>query len=512
MSARATPRSWLGLVVLTLPMLLIAVDSTVLHLALPAITRALSPTASQQLWIIDVYSFVLAGLLITMGALGDRLGRRKLLLIGAALFAAASVAGAYTSSAIGLILARAALGLAGATLMPSTLSLLRTMFLDRGQRRFAMAAWMTMGSAGAAVGPVVGGWLLEHYWWGSAFLINIPVMVLLLIAGPLLLPETPNLHSGRFDLISVALSLAGVLSLVYGLKSLAEGNAGGRAATMAVAGAVALAAFVRRQRRLPAPLINIGLFAVSTFRGAVIVDLMVVFAVMGSTIVITQYLLLVSGMGPLEAALWLLPSSVFSTIAGFLAAGLVKRIGTAPLVTTGLLLAASGSTVLLTFKATLSPTLLAASLSLIALGAGVGLTLTNDVIMSSVSPARAGQAAAISETAYELGIALGTAMLGSLVTATYRLAMRDDSALQSTVGPDSAERASSTIGEAITVAGELSPTAATVVTVAARDAYTAGLALTAGAGAVVLIIAAILAFKTLRRVSSTDDLTMEDSD
>jgi MFS transporter, DHA2 family, multidrug resistance protein len=220
--AQATRREWAGLAVLALPTLLVSVDTFVLLLALPQISEHLHPSSTQLLWISDIYSFLLAGFLVTMGTLGDRIGRRRLLLIGAAAFGLASVLAAYAPNPALLIAARALLGLAGATLSPSTLALIANMFRDPRQRAVAIGVWMACFMSGAAIGPIVGGVLLERFWWGSVFLLAVPVMALLLTAGPLLLPEYRAGGAGGVDLVSVALSLAGILPVVYGITGLAR--------------------------------------------------------------------------------------------------------------------------------------------------------------------------------------------------------------------------------------------------------------------------------------------------
>ncbi|WP_191060847.1 MFS transporter, partial [Geminicoccus harenae] len=302
--SRATPREWIGLAVLALPCLVYSMDLTVLNLAIPQLSADLRPSAAQLLWIVDIYGFLVAGSLITMGTLGDRIGRRRLLLIGAAAFGVASVLAAFAPSAELLILARAVLGLAGATLAPSTLSLIRTMFQDDRQRTFAIGVWIASFSAGAAIGPVVGGVLLEHFWWGSVFLIALPVMLLLLVLGPFLLPEARDPDAGRMDLPSAALSVVAVLAVIYGIKHSAEAGFGLLPALAILAGLAVGLLFVRRQRRLDDPLIDVSLFRIPSFSAALLINLLSLFAALGFFLVIGQYLQLVLGMGPLEAGLW----------------------------------------------------------------------------------------------------------------------------------------------------------------------------------------------------------------
>src|SRR3954470_3990968 len=259
--ARAGRREWIGLAVLTLPAMLISMDLTVLHLAVPALSEELRPSSAQLLWIVDIYGFLVAGSLVTMGTLGARIGRRKLLLIGAAAFAVASVLAAFAPSAATLIAARAVLGVAGATLMPSTMSLIRTMFADPRQRTSAIGLWISSFSVGAAIGPLAGGLMLAWFWWGSVFLLAVPVMVLLISLGPLLLPEYRDPNAGRLDLLSAGLSLVSVLAVIYGVKEIAEHGFGGVDALAIVVGFGAGVVFVRRQASLADPLIDIRLFA-----------------------------------------------------------------------------------------------------------------------------------------------------------------------------------------------------------------------------------------------------------
>src|SRR3954466_2651756 len=217
---RAGRREWTALGVLMLPLLLVSMDVSVLYFAIPAISADLEPSGTQQLWIFDIYGFVLAGLLMTMGSLGDRIGRRRLLLIGAAAFGTASVLAAYANSAETLIAARAVLGIGGATLMPATMALPRTMFTAPRQRAKAIGLWSGVMTGGIALGSVMSGVLVEHFWWGSVFLVNLPAMLLLLVLGPIVLPESRSANPGRFDWPSVPLSLAGVLPVIYGLKEI----------------------------------------------------------------------------------------------------------------------------------------------------------------------------------------------------------------------------------------------------------------------------------------------------
>ncbi|KAF0836620.1 MFS transporter [Nocardia caishijiensis] len=505
---RATVRTWVGLAVLVLPMLLIAIDGMVLIFALPDITADLEPSGTQQLWMLDIYSLMLAGLLITMSSLGDRFGRRKVLLIGAVLFAIASVLGALSTEPLMLIAARALLGIGGATIMPGTLSLIRNMFLDRAQRRTAMAVWSATGALGAAAGPIIGGWIIEVFSWHAAFLMNIPVMVLLLVLAPIFVPESRNPNPGRIDVLSIVLSLAGMISFVYGVKTFAEGTEPGIAFLTFFAGLLLVALFVVRQLRMPVPMINVRLFRVRAFTGAVVTDLLSIFSLVGALFALTQFLQLVVGLSVVQSALWMLPQAAVSAFAGFIAAALVKRMPTSIIVAAGVLITAGGFATLLTLTPATQPWVIAVALCLVGLGAGVGLTLTNDLIMSSVRPEQSGQAAAISETAYELGTAFGTAILGSALLGFYRSGLADTAPAGLPTGV--LESAKETLGAALLYAEELPGALGTALSTAATESFTTALAWTGGLAALILLAVAIFAGVMLRGVSAQADLATHD--
>ena len=423
MSARATGREWVGLAVIALPCMLYSMDLTVLNLAVPAISADLGPTSVQLLWIIDIYGFLVAGALIPMGTLGDRIGRRKLLMIGAAVFGAASIAAAFSTSAEMLIATRALLGLAGATLAPSTLSLIRNMFRDERERTFAIAVWITSYSAGAAVGPLLGGVLLEFFWWGSVFLLAVPVMVLLLILGPILLPEYRDPKAGRIDLASAALSLGAVLALIYGLKHAAQHGFSTVALAFVFTGIALAVVFVKRQRRLRDPFIDLEMFRAPGFSASLAIYTLGTFVSFGIFIFMIQYLQAVLGMGPLEAGIWTVPFALGFVLGSMVAPRLVRSFRRADIMAAGLALAALGYLVLTQVSRTDGPALLVTGMLLQALGLAPLFTLTNDLIIGCVAPERAGAASGLSETASELGGALGIALLGSLATAVFGAAL-----------------------------------------------------------------------------------------
>ncbi|HEV8263543.1 MAG TPA: MFS transporter [Gemmatimonadales bacterium] len=494
---RAGGREWLGLAVIALPCLLYSMDLTVLNLAVPSLSADLKPSSTQLLWIIDIYGFLVAGSLITMGTLGDRIGRRRLLLIGAAAFGVASVLAAFSRSPAMLITTRAVLGLAGATLAPSTMSLIRNMFLDPGQRSVAIGVWIASYSAGAVIGPPLGGVLLQHFWWGSVFLVSVPMMALLLALGPMLLPEFRDPTARPPDVLSAGLSMAAVLGVIYGLKQIA---AHGLAPLPALCIAAALAigvVFVRRQRTLADPLIDLRLFRTRAFTVSLAVYLLATFAVFGPYVFIAQYLQLVLGLSPMHAGLWSMPFAGGFVVGSILSPIIARRVRPALLMSVGLVLAAFGFAALAQVDGASGLALLATSTVIFSLGLSPVFTLANDLIIGVVPPKRAGAAAGISETCSELGGALGIAILGSIGTAIYRSAMAG--AVLDGLPHDAADAARDTLGGAVAVAGQV-PGLGTALLDAARTAFTSGLHVTALASALVVIGMAILVVVSLRHV------------
>jgi DHA2 family multidrug resistance protein-like MFS transporter len=324
---RAGMREWIGLAVLALACLLYVMDLTVLHLAIPSISEDLHPSSAQLLWIIDIYGFMVAGFLITMGTLGDRIGRRKLLMIGAAAFGAVSIMAALSTSPEMLIISRALLGIAGATLAPSTLSLIFAMFEEPRQRSIAIGVWISAFSAGGAIGPVLGGILLEQFWWGSVFLLALPVMALLLVLGPIVLPEYKAPDAGKLDLASAALSLVAVLAVIFGLKQIAQDGVGPLPVGSIALGLVAGAIWVRRQLSLSDPMIDVRLFRIPKFSAALAVNFLAIFMAVGYFLFVAQYLQLVLGLSPLEAGLWSVPSAIGFVVGSNIAPRIVHRSG-----------------------------------------------------------------------------------------------------------------------------------------------------------------------------------------
>ena len=501
--ARAGRKEWLGLVVLALPCFLLAMDFNALHLAVPALTAQLAPSSTQLLWIVDIYGFLIAGSLITMGTLGDRIGRRKLLLIGAATFGLASVAAAFSTTAAMLIFTRALLGVAGATLMPSTLALIRNMFHDDTQRRVAIAVWINSFVIGGAIGPVLGGLMLEYFWWGSVFLLNVPVMILLLAFGSTLLPEFRDENAGRLDIASAALSLSATLAIIYGIKRFAESGAGVQPLAAVLIGLSLATVFVRRQRNLDDPLIDLGLFSVPPFSAAVVTQLVGALSMGGIYLFIAQYLQLVLGLTPLQAGVALLPSNVGGIIGTMLAPFLARRIRVAYVIAGGMLLASLGFVVLTRMAHGATLTTLVVSFVIMSMGFAGAMTLTTDVIMSVAPPERAGAASGISETSAELGMALGVAVLGSVGTALYRSAT--EASLPAGLPAGAAESARSTLAGAIQVAREVGGSSGAQVAEAARQSFADSLALVSWIGAGLVIATTVITLILLRRIPPAAD-------
>ena len=489
---KAGRREWLALTVIVLACVLVAMDISVLFYAAPFLTVELAPSAAELLWIMDSYGFLLAGLLITMGALGDRYGRRRVLLLGAAGFGLASVLAAFATSPEMLIAARALLGVAGATVAPSTLSLIRNIFVNDGQRRAAIGIWTAGFAAGALIGPVVAGVLLSHFWWGSVFLINVPVMVVLLVVGPRLLPEFRNPAGGRFDLLGAGLSLAAVLPVVYGGKKLAEQDASVLAVGSIVAGVAFGMLFVRRLRASAAPLIDLSLFRSRKFSAAVAVNTLLQFAMLGVLLITSQYLLVVLDISPFAASMWRLPA-IATLFLGLVACGiLVKKVQPASVVGLGLGIATAGFLTLALVTESTGLAVIVLGGSVMTLGVGMVVPLATDLMLATAPPERAGAAAGLAETSNEFGGALGIAILGSALTSIYRGGLD----LPAGLPGDAQEAALRTVAEAQDVAAAVS---SPELAAAAADAFTVGVRWTSLVGALVLAVVGAAAAVLLRR-------------
>jgi DHA2 family multidrug resistance protein-like MFS transporter len=507
--ARATRREWTGLAVLTLAALVYAMDLTVLNLAVPRISAELRPTSAQLLWIIDIYGFLVAGLLITMGTLGDRIGRRKLLLGGAAGFALASLLAAFSTSAEMLIASRAIMGIAGATVAPSTLSLIFTMFLDPKQRTTAIGFWIAAYSAGGAIGPVLGGVLLEFFWWGSVFLIGVPVMGLLLILGPRTLPEYRDPNARRLDLRSAAMSLFAILAVVYGLKEIAQDGIATVPILSIIAGIVVGAVFVRRQLHLESPIIDVRLFRIRAFTASLGTYLLGVFVVVGYFLFIAQYLQLVLGLSPIEAAVWSLPSAIGFIVGSVAAPKIIHRFRPSVIMGSGMAISAVGTVFLLGLglDAPSGIGLIIVASLVIALGLAPVITLATELIVGSAPPEQAGAATGMSETSGELGGALGIAILGSVGTAVYRTEVAN--ALPSDLPAEVADAARDTLGGALAIAQTLPADLGAALVAVAQVAFIDAIHFVAAVAAVLAVVTAIGTAFALRSVAARPEPALE---
>jgi len=494
---KATRREWVGLTIIALPCLLYAMDLTVLNLAVPSLSADLKPTASQLLWIVDIYGFLAAGSLIIMGTLGDRIGRRKLLLIGSAFFGLVSLLAAFARSAEMLILARALLGIAGATLAPSTLSLISNMFRNNNERAFAVSVWVASFSFGGALGPVVGGVVLAHFWWGAVFLIPIPIAALVLILGPRFLPEHRNPNAGQIDILSAALSLAAVLPVIYGIKLAAQGDNLIRAGLAIIPGLVFGTLFVRRQITLADPLLDLRLFKRPALTAALAVNVLDFFVGFGILVIVAQYLQLVLALAPLEAGLWSIPAGLGFVVGSLLTSLALKLMRPAYVLGLSSTLGAVGLALMAHAGETHSLIQIVLGNVLFSIGAAPGAAIVANLVVSAAPQEQSGAASALNETASEFGGALGIALLGSLATFLYRSAL--GGSMPSGVRADAMETALRGIGAASSLTPNLGGIALLSV---ARSAYTRAADITFSTGAGIMLLTAVISVATFRRLKT----------
>jgi DHA2 family multidrug resistance protein-like MFS transporter len=489
------------LTVLCVSLLFVALDATVLHVAVPALTRDLHPSAVQLLWVVDVYPLVAASLLILFGTLGDRVGRRRVLLLGYGLFAIASAFAAFSPGAGVLIGARALLGVGGAMIMPATLSVLRAVFPDRKERAVAIGVWSAVAAIGAAVGPVLGGLLVEHFWWGSVFLVNLPLMGVMLPVAWLLLPESYGSQEGPWDVLGALTAAVGVLGVVYGVKRLGarEGVLSPVTLVPLLLGVLLLVLFVRRQRRLPHPLVDVRMFGRATFATSVGCIVLAMLALVGLELVAVQYLQLVLGLSPVRTGLRLLPLTFAAMAAGLLGSRLLRVLGPRRMVTGGFVLTAVAVLALTAMGDQDRPALMTGAF--VALGFGLETTIFGayESMLSECPPERAGGAAAIGETSYQLGAGIGTALLGSVMNAAYTPGI---AAVPGVSAADTAD-ARRSLGEAYEISGRLGGPAGRALRAAARHAYVHGLHLTLVTSAALLLLGALAALRLPRDMETT---------
>ena len=532
---RAPWRDWLALALLMFPVLLVAVDNTALTFALPAIARSLGASGVELLWIVDAYPLVLAGLLVAIGSLGDRIGRRRLLFIGSTGFAAISAVTAFAPSAEWLIAGRAGLGFFGAMLMPSTLSLIRNIFPEPNRRRLAVAIWAAGFSGGAALGPIFGGWLVEHFWWGAVLLVAVPIILPLLVLGPALIPESRDPNPGRVDVPSIVLSLLVMVPVVYGIKILATHGLALEPLAAIAFGLLMGYVFIRRQRQLLAaglplddrpqdslqqdaaalagaapdgalaanriaPLLDLSLFGNRVFSTAIVANVLALFSFNGFILFLAQHLQLIEGQSPSESGVAMVPALIATVLAGLLVVLLVKKIRPGFVVAGGLLLSAGGYFLVAFGDHGNGPALLLAALLVLCLGVGAAETISNDLILGAAPAEKSGAAAAISETGYEIGSLLGTAILGSILTASYQGNLRLPAGVADAVPAEASAQAGETLAGAVELAQTLPGPLAEAVMTAARTAFDSGVHITATIALVLMAGASVLAAVVLRKV------------
>ncbi|TQN33342.1 DHA2 family multidrug resistance protein-like MFS transporter [Haloactinospora alba] len=501
---RATWRAWLGLAILTLPLLMAATDMTVLFLALPSIAADLTPGSTQLLWILHAGEFLTVGFALTMGRVAQRIGPRRLLVIGGSAYGLASLAAAHSPTPEILIAMRGLLGVAAATLLPSVMALLRGMFPVARQFSVAVAVTMSSFSAGMALGPPLGGFLLENFWWGSVFLVNVPVAALLLAGAPLL-PSPRGDGAGRVDITSVLLSLGAIISVIFGLQEIADKQTSATGEPLwpyllaVVVGLGFLVAFVRRQLRLADPLLDLRTFAAPAFTISLLAMLLMLLGMGGTDMLLAQYLQTVIGLSPGRAGLLLLAPALASAVGGMLAPVLNRWTRPAFTMAGGLLTAAGGAAVMVLLEGRAGAVALVAVAAVIALALGPLFTLSTNLVVGTAPKHQAGSAAALGDVSGGFGNALSLAFLGSLSAVVYRSAL--EGSVPAEASESAAEAARESIGGATAVAGNLPGEAGAELLEAARSAFGLGLQSAYGFGAVLLTLVAVLVAWLLRHAS-----------
>lgn len=498
--ATAGRREWIGLAVLCLPALLVTMDLTLLFMAVPKLNADLHPGSTELLWITDIYGFMIAGFLITMGSLGERIGRRRLLLIGSFVFGGASVFTAFSTNPEMLIVARALLGISAATLAPSTLSLLRVMFRDPEQGKTAVTIWTTSFMVGGVVGPIVGGLMLDHWWWGSPFLLAVPVMVLLMVTGPILLPEYRDSSAGRLDIVSVVLSLVALLSAIWGIKKLARSGWEALPIGAVVLGVAVGVVFVLRQRRLETPLLDVHLFTKRQFSVSVGSLLLTTAMVMGMQFLVATFMQSVLGMSPATAGLWQLPVIIPGMIAAVVGSTIVTKVGPAKVITTGLIVGSIGFGLLTQLDGSSGKALVITASAIMFIGLAPVMALGIGTIVSTAPMERAGAASGLASTANELGGALGIAVIGSIASAAYGNRLMDT--VPAGVPDSVATTAKASLGAAEGAAGSLPGQVGGRLVTSAQDAFAHGMAVGSVVAICVLLVMAALVAWVLRGLAA----------
>ncbi len=491
---RAYQRRWWIPAALSLSLLIIIIDDTIINVAVPTLQRELGASATALQWIVDSYILVFAGLLLTMGALGDRFGRKRFLLLGLVVFAAASVFGAHAGSASQLIVARALMGVGGAMIMPSTLSVLIDVF-PRQERVKAIGTWTGIASIGIPLGPIVGGWLLGRYWWGSVFLLNVPIVLAALIAAVVLIPESRHPAPPRADLPGLVLSVAALTSLIYGITEIPAAGWTSAAVLGSLAVAVLTGArFVWREARARQPMLDLTLFGNPRLGWAAGAITLAALALTGLAFELTQYLQFVQGYPPLQAGLRFLPLAIGFGIAGQLSQRLVPRIGTGRVVAAAL----GGAALLLAALSQAAPGtsywLVGAALLLIGVGIGAAFVPSTDAVMAAVPGANAGLGSAINDTGRQVGAALGIGILGTVANIGYTSGI---TAATAPLSPDLAAAAKRSVNAALQVAGGIGGPTGQALRRAAGTAFMNGFSLAMLAAAALLAVGAVLVLRRL---------------
>lgn len=484
---------WGLLVTVAAGLLLITLDNSILYTALPTLTEELGASGSQSLWIINAYPVVMAGLLLGSGTLGDRIGHRRMFLIGLVVFGVASLGAAFAPSAGLLIAARAVLAVGAAAMMPATLALIRVSFEVERERNFAIAVWGSLAVVGAALGPIVGGVLLEHFWWGSVFLMAVPMLLPLLIGGMILVPESKDPNPGRVDPFSILLVVFTLLPFVYAIKTAVSAPWYFSAAAIVLA-IVCGVAFVRRQLKSQQPMLDVRLFSNALFSGALMVNLIGIFSLVGFIYFVSQHLQLIAGFSPLQAGLWMTPGLVLTMGFGLLSVALSRRFGTPNVMAIGLILSAVAYLMVIMAGEGSNTFLLLAAFAVLGTGIGMTETLSNDMVLAAVPASKAGAASAISETAYEVGSVLGVAVLGTILNTAYTSRLLVPGSLTDT----QAQLAGETLGGAHHVAASLQPADAQALLDSAALAFDHGVVLTSGIAAVLSLVAAAVVFRVIK--------------
>jgi EmrB/QacA subfamily drug resistance transporter len=496
-TAEPDPRRWWSLAVLCMTLLVIGLDNTILNVALPSLVVDLGATTSQLQWIVDGYTLVFAGLLLTAGSLGDRFGRRGALSIGLAIFGIGSLASAVAGGANMLIFTRAFMGIGGALIMPATLSLLTNIFTDPKERARAIGAWAAVAGAGSAFGPLIGGFLLEHFWWGSVFLINVPVVIVALVAGRLLLPTSKDPSAPRLDPVGALLSMTGLIALLFGIiEAPSKGWSDPIVLAGIGAGAALLIGFVLWELRTSHPMLDVRFFQNRRFTAANAAITLTFFAMFGVSFLATQYLQSVLGFSPLEAGIRMLPMPLTMLVVAPLSPRIVERVGTKLVVGTGLTLAAIGTALLSLLPVENGYPVVVGAMMIMAAGMGLVMAPATESIMGSLPPAKAGVGSAMNDTTRQMGGALGVAIIGSVLASSYRPGVT--SALNAVDAPQQViDVAQESITGAMHAAAQLPAPLGDAVAAAASSEFVTAMHGAVLVGAVVLLIAAGIVFKWL---------------